>query len=182
MLNKKKSVTLLAITMVLAFLVFGFDAMAKELETAGPVLTEAFTESGKEYFDLVKSLSDNELDDYIDLFRKEGKDGEASGLESWKAIKEDLGEFVKYEDCTVYRTDGGAIVISIIAEFRKAKAVMTLSMASEMQDVYYVKFESVKTTGILPYAAACAVLLSVAIFVVIMHKKSNKDLTSQVKL
>lgn len=177
MMKIMKSIMLIATTLMLSTPAFSFETAAEELETAGPVLTEAFTESGKGYFDLVKSLSDSEIDDYITQFKEEGKEGEAYGLLSWKAIKDDLGDFVKYEDCTVYRTDGGAVIISIIAKFKKAETVMTLSMTSEMQDVYYVKFEKVKSSGLLPFGAIITVLLSAAIVMEIMHKRNNKNLT-----
>ena len=178
MFNIHNRIILLAITIFFSISVFVFPAAAEELETAGPALTEVFTESGKEYFDLVRSLSDGEIDDYITQFKEEGKDGEASGLLSWKSIRNDLGDFVKYEDCTVYRTDGGAIIISIIAKFKKAETVMTLSMTSEMQDVYYVKFEKVKSSGLLPFGIIITVLLSAAITMAIMHKRNNKNLTA----
>lgn len=173
MMKIKKSVFMLAITLMFSAVIFSFRAAAEAPETAGPALTEVFTESGKGYFDLVRSLSDGEIDDYITQFKEEGKDGEASGLLSWKSIRNDLGDFVKYEDCTVYRTDGGAIIISIIAKFKKAEAVMTLSMTSEMQDVYYVKFEKVETSGLLPFGIIITVLLSAAITMVIMHKRKR---------
>lgn len=182
MLKIKRIIISLMIVLVFSFKTFVFNAIAEELETAGPILTEAFTESGKEYFNLVKSLSDSEIDDYITQFKKEGKEGEAYGLLSWKSIKDGLGDFIKYEKCTVYRTDGGVIIISIVADFKKAEAIMTLSMTSEMQDVYYVKFEKVNTSRVLPFGIIGTVLFFVITFLAIMYKKNGKKLIKQVKL
>lgn len=168
--GKKTLIRLVAFVMLISAF-FSLETFAVELETAGPALTETFTESGKEYFDLVRKLSDSEIDDYIKEFNEEGNTAESSGLLSWKEIKGSLGEFIKYEDCTVYRTEGGAVIISVIARFKKAEAVMTLSMASDLQQVAFVKFEKVGPKGVPIVAFIVAGLAMAALIMVILHKK-----------
>lgn len=166
---------LTAVIMILLMSWNPFDSRASELETAGPAVTELFTEAGHKYFDMVMSLDDKKLDDYIVQFGTEGKTAEREGLITWKEIRKYLGGFQAYEDTAVYALENGNYVISVISLFENGEAILTLTIDSDLQTVKAVNFQKVKQTnrGNPGIWIAEAVIAVAATIVVWLQKNEN---------
>lgn len=159
------------ITVIFLVFLISFSAFAAELETAGPGITEMFSDYGYALFDEVRSLSDSELDEFIVQLEEEDKQSEKEGVKKYKAIKSKLGGFEGYKEATVYQTEKKNFIISVIGGFENGECVMTMTLMGDLKTISAVDFQFIAKNkgnivtpiiaGLLAAVCAAAIMLLV---------------------
>ena len=98
-------------------------------------------------FNSIISLSDEEIDAYIDDFEYAQETVYTNGFNSWKSAKKELGECLEIGDATTTVANDGSTTTTFIAEFENRDCEFVLGFDRRMQKITELTFNPVYTLG-----------------------------------
>lgn len=115
----------------------------------------------------VTSLSDDELDMTIENYRGSFPSF-ASGLETWKTIKAEMGDFLGLNTCDVTENEDGTYKVTADADFTGSKCIVTIGIGSDGY-ISSLSFEKPSTMGeVLKNASSNLVVGMGTVFLVLI--------------
>lgn len=128
MMKKLKKVLLTCMLTLSVFALSGCNSKSAE-DTSIDAMTQVAIEQGAEQMLMqFVSLPDDQIDELIEYNEDMQNTVLASGLNSWKGAKKDLGEFVGIESITTEKKSDGSYVSVVTAEFAERKCDFTLGL------------------------------------------------------
>ncbi|MDO4438245.1 MAG: OadG family transporter subunit [Eubacteriales bacterium] len=127
-MKKFKKVLLTCILTLSVFALGGCNTKSAE-DTSMDAMTQLAIEQGAEQMLMqFVNLPDDQIDELIEYNEDMQNTVLASGLNSWKGAKKDLGEFVGIEGITTEKKSDGSYVSVVTAEFAERKCSFTLGL------------------------------------------------------
>ena len=198
MMKKLKKVLLTCMLTLSVFALSGCNSKSAE-DTSIDAMTQVAIEQGAEQMLMqFVSLPDDQIDELIEYNEDMQNTVLASGLNSWKGAKKDLGEFVGIEGITTEKKSDGSYISVVTAEFAERNCSFTLGLNKRQTEYTELVFSPDFTMGELLGQAAgnlvvgMGTVFAILIFIawvislfkyinVIGDKKAKKAAASEVK-
>ncbi len=119
---------------------------ADDSSDVDPMTAASLEQQSSTILNDIAAMTDEQIDMVIEQNAEYGSAGLASGLESYKNLRDDLGAYVSSEAGTVKTTDEG-YEISIPTQFEKRACEFVIDVDKQLTTITNVAFNPVYTVG-----------------------------------
>lgn len=119
-----------------------------------PDMELMLNQQGEAILDQMLSLSDEDIDLYIEEFNLDQDTVRSAGFTSWKNAKDDLGAYISVEDAHSEKKKDGGYETVLNLKFEKRNCTLTLGVDRKLNDMTEMNFSPDYTTGELIEEAA----------------------------
>ena len=97
----------------------GCSQAEEEMEPLDPALEQALNQEAQQFLEQMAAMDDETIEENLEYFNQEQLTVYASGLNSWKSAKKDLGAYESVESAVSVPTDDGGYETTLTVNFEE---------------------------------------------------------------